>query len=567
MRSHSTALALAAMSIPLSAQGGLGGGLPPAEVQLSLISELSTMSTTVDLAVTPNGRVGFVRCAPTAAADFRFMAIDMSTGTHLAIANHSDSAHALGGHDWAADAVVANDRFAITIGSVESMSGGTTFVDIYGIDTSTTPPKVIHMLNDSYPFGSMSGGRAHDLKITPSGKHAIVTCTGTALVYALGASPARIATIPLNGVAGTGSPGWLVQADAPYRDMAVDSLEVTNERAFVTARVRDHDSGGCQPVARVPALFVIDLDATPVQLSGTFDLSPLFLGCGLRTPHDIQITPDGQRGFLAGNPGSALIDLATPTQLDASVLGGAGHFFGNAVIPPTSGQRRVCDSVETDDEAAVVLRSSTTLPVGAAIRVYQHASGTLSPFTQDLSGSLDNPHDVSVNAGRAIVASDRGTWICSDLSATPPPWAFTAGAGVANSSAPPAAFLSDATTVNGRWGASIRSYPAAPGAAGDVTFADLLTGTVTTLSNVYTSAISDDRLTDIQSSRDGSWVFVRGSFAAAGSPNFFGYHKSGSSTMGAVVVGGETSTAVDFIEAGPGRVLTIGDSTVSVLHY
>lgn len=570
------ATAQQAVEVPLLDISEGIGGLPLGEQAMVLIDEIDLAFQTVDLAVVPDGLLGFVRCEDAGGAqtaDERLMAIDMSTGAQLPIVNHDDSLHARGNHAWAGDAVVVSGRHAVTAGSDEGT--GTVFIDVYGYTTATTPPTVVHLMNETIA----GTGRFNDLRITPDGRKAVVSARNVLHVLDLtNAGPSPLTSIPLTPVLGANTtPGWsttVTVAGEPLivDDWCVDSVEVDDSYAFVS--VRGRADVGCSASTHRPVAFVIDLQVNPPAIVGT----PIEWeggNCFSRPPHDLAMATGntGPLAMVSATRASALIDLATasarcvtgapgPCELE---YGGAGGFVDGPFLVPGQ-NRRVCDSVAMGSAAGVVVRSTESQGV---LTVFQFPGPGLDTFELNLAGPpLDRPIDVTMVGNQALVAADRGFYLCTDLLAATPNWLVTPGTVGTSSIGTVSAFLSDAVVASGTRGATIRSGESLGEIRGSVMFANLGTGTAPTESLIYRSSDLSDRLTDIAVAPDGSAIFVRGSQADGpnASGNFFGLLLDGSGGLGEFSLG-DTNNGLDHVEAGPGTVLTIGDMSVAVLNY
>jgi hypothetical protein len=310
-----------------------------------------------DVALTPNGTLAYVR-GGTGPTGGQFV-IDVTSGAVLSAHMGNEpvpNPPPTGSLD--VDCVAASDTHAVMTSYLAS-----------GPSTRVTIWKGTSVAFETIGGSDLLGG-PHDVAITPDGTLAVVRSEAELAAFDLTVSPPALAF--RRGI--TGGPG-------PFFDVALDSLEVTNQYFVTVARNSNPQLGSF---------------GTQVEVFDRNGLSGYDRIAGV--PHDLTLTPDGTRALVRTSAGVFLYDLTSfaaplfPAADSSSATGaGTGYFAG-------------MDSIVASDDVAVAILQVPGLST-VWVRIWNIEGGTLQPMRSPLLTNT-RPLDIVLtpDSERAVVA-------------------------------------------------------------------------------------------------------------------------------------------------------------------
>jgi hypothetical protein len=277
-----------------------------------------------DVAITPDGTLACVRGGSTQSGFVGGQYIfELAAGAQVGFHPGEPTPYPAGpGYSFEVDDVAVTNNHAVM----------TSFID-HGLATPETRVTIweLHPSGGGHPsvafetavsIGSRDqSGAPYDLAITPDGTKAVVRSELEIGLYNLSISPPAV----LWQQGPVGNPG-------AYHEEALDAVEVTNDRILILSR---YSSAAFGTGAQVDVL----------EMNGT-DHHERIRG----SPHDLAITPNGQRAVVRTSTGVYLYDLA-------NLSGGPGlRALSQAPAPSASIQYfGGLDSVAVTDRFAVTL--------------------------------------------------------------------------------------------------------------------------------------------------------------------------------------------------------------------
>ena len=219
---------------------------------------------------------------------------DMATGAQVGFHAGEPTPYPAGpGYSFDVDDVVCTDSHAVMTSFVPHGGGApSTRVAIWELHPAGGGPPVVAFETSIAAGSADQVGAPYDLAITPDGTKAVVRSELALGVYDLSVAPPAIL--------------WQSRLDGDpgvFNEEALDAVEVTNDRILTISKISNpalgtgtqvevFETSGADHVARIPG-----------------------------SPHDLAITPNGQRGVVRTSVGVFLFDLASlPSSPELFVL-------------------------------------------------------------------------------------------------------------------------------------------------------------------------------------------------------------------------------------------------------
>ena len=277
-----------------------------------------------DVVFTPDGTIAAVR-----GGTGGLYLIDSAGGAVLAQAPGQPTLPNPASYSFDVDSVVANDRYAVFLSVVgNNPTQARARVTIFDLHPAGGGAPVIALETASSGAVLDQIGAPHDVALTPDGKYAAVRSELSVALYDLsGPQPTQV---------------WhkrLWNEPGPFQNTALDSIEVTNDR-IATISLWAAGFNGTQ-------LDVFDLAGNQYHdnLSGA--------------PHDLTVTPSGERLVIRTGAGVHLFDLANLPAGDV-LTPLATHFAPSTHASYGAGLDSV---VATDTRAVTLSRVNATTDV------------------------------------------------------------------------------------------------------------------------------------------------------------------------------------------------------------
>ncbi len=249
-----------------------------------------------DVAITPDGTIVCVRGGSTDASTGwvggQYL-YDLATGAQIGFQPGEPNPYPFNSGDplvFNVDGVEATNAHAVMLSYIDHGAGTPEArVTIWELHPSGGGPPAVALETSTTAGTRDQSGAPYDLAITPDGTKAVVRSELEVGLYDLSVSPPAVL--------------WLRARPGPYFQEALDAVEVTNDRILTISRYTGPRGTGAQ----VDVLDMLGNDASQV-LPGS--------------PHDLAITPNGQRGVVRTSEGVALYDIVNlPASGNLTALG------------------------------------------------------------------------------------------------------------------------------------------------------------------------------------------------------------------------------------------------------
>lgn len=324
----------------------------------------------VDLAITPDGTIAAVRGGnPNSSSPGGLFLFDLATGAQLANTPGLPSSAFNGAYSTALDTVAVTNTHAVFLSLVSaSPSTPETRITIFSLRHDGGPAPVIAFETSAAAgLGRDLDGAPSDLMITPDGQYVAVRSEFEVALYDLAGHAAG----PVWRAVPAQNPGSLGNA-------SMDTLVATNSRIATITRWSQGGVGA-----------QLDL----FDLAGN-QLMQRFVG----DPHDLAVTPAGNRLLVRTSSGAELFDL----DVDPSV-GPLVSLASTSAQSTHTGFGAGLDSLEvTDTTAAMLFRKNST----TSVRVYDISADTFDlTFKYTLPDSATDL-DLTPDGTRLVVSAD-----------------------------------------------------------------------------------------------------------------------------------------------------------------
>ena len=320
-----------------------------------------------DVEITPDGSIAAV-CGgtPNAMSPGGLFLFDLATGALLANTPGAPSDAFSGAYSTALDTVAVTDTHAVFLSFVDA-GAPQTRVTIFSLKNDTGAPATAFETTATPGLGGDLDGAPSDLMITPDGKYVAVRSEFEVALYALAGRPtgAEWRAAPLQ------NPGALQNA-------TMDTIVATDTRIATITRWSNGGVGA--------QLDLFDLAGNQVMDRLVGD------------PHDLAVTPSGQRLVVRTSSGAALYDLATDP-----AAGSLQELAQTTASATHTGFGAGLDSVEvTETRAAMIFRQNSQTDV----RVFDISADTFQVLAQYLMPEPATDLSITPDETRLVLSAD-----------------------------------------------------------------------------------------------------------------------------------------------------------------
>ena len=283
-----------------------------------------------DVAITPDGTIACVRGGSTEAPTFvggQYL-YDLATGAQIGFQPGEPNPYPFNSGDplvFNVDGVEATNAHAVMLSYIDHGAGTPEArVTIWELHPSGGGPPNVAFETSTTAGTRDQAGAPYDLAITPDGTKAVVRSELEIGLYDLSVSPPALL--------------WLRSVPGPFLQEALDAVEATNDRIVTISRF---DSPHRGHAAEVDVLDMLGNDH--------FEVIP-------GSPHDLAITPNGERAVVRTNSHVFLYDIV-------NLSGGTSLSALSRASAPSVGLQYFggLDSVVATDRFAVTISRAENL--------------------------------------------------------------------------------------------------------------------------------------------------------------------------------------------------------------
>lgn len=341
-----------------------------------------------DVAITPDGTLACVRGGATAGGHIGGLYIfDLASGAQVGFHPGEPTPYPAGpGFSFEVDDVAVTNGHALMTSFIDNGGGmPSTRVTIWELHPAGGGAPIVAFETATIAGATDQLGAPYDLTITPDGTKAVVRSELALGLYDLSVSPPAV--VWQRRIAG--NPGV-------FNEEALDALEVTDDRILTISKISNPALGSGTQV-----------DVFEMNGTDHFGRIP-------GSPHDLAITPDGQRAVVRTNVGVFLYDLVHAIDQPEVIA------LSRGIAPSSSIQYfGGLDSVAVTDQFAVTLSRAANL-VDTQAFFWDISGASLVPLAVRTIPNT-RPIDLAItpDESKVVVTGDSNVTVFELATATP----------------------------------------------------------------------------------------------------------------------------------------------------